>query len=334
MKNIGQLFLGLLSAVATSLLVLGAASLALIEGGAGPALTLSPSATLPVINTLPPGVTPAITQPAPTLPKPTPCPLPEGWKVYTINPGDSLQALADQAGIPLEELLRANCMVSASLPPITGPTTLYLPNIPPTATVVEASPSPTALPTVQPAYTQVPCVRHPGWVPYTVQPGENLFRLAQAFGLSTYELQVGNCLPGTLIYAGQTLFVPNVPTRTPVRTATLAPTLPGNATPTPTKSATVTATNTQEAYPPVPSTATVTPTTTPTRTPTPTAPETINVGATETAAASATAAAKTAAAETAAAETAAAETANAKQAPQLSTPVPTHTPVPTDTSIP
>jgi len=118
-------------------------------------------------------------------------------------------------------------------------------------------------------FTAIPCGAPAGWVQYIVQPGDNLYQISLRYRLSVSELQSANCLGGsTLIYSGQKLWVPNVPTSTPAAptvfiefpTATPIP----SDTPTPTTTGTATATST--------STATATSTSTPTPTATDTPP--------------------------------------------------------------
>jgi len=43
---------------------------------------------------------------------------------------------------------------------------------------------------------------------YTVAPGDSLWKIGQAFGVSVRELQQANGISGTLIYAGQSLWIP------------------------------------------------------------------------------------------------------------------------------
>jgi LysM repeat protein len=47
-----------------------------------------------------------------------------------------------------------------------------------------------------------------GWQSYTVVRGDNLYRIARRYGTTVANLQAGNCLSGTAIRAGQTLYVP------------------------------------------------------------------------------------------------------------------------------
>lgn len=54
------------------------------------------------------------------------------------------------------------------------------------------------------------CISRADWTgTYTVQRGENLFRIARRYGLSTLDLAAGNCIMNpNRIFAGQTLRVP------------------------------------------------------------------------------------------------------------------------------
>jgi LysM repeat protein len=276
MKGLGQLFVGLMTAVGTSLLVLSAASLAIIEGGFHTAFVASPTQTAitQAVDTPAPAETAvegtgATTIPTLVLPSPSPtaesisCPIPPGWSEYTVLPGDTLELLAGEVGITAEEIYQKNCLDSKFL--IAG-MVLRLPNPAPTSTV------PPALPTAAPPLpTAAQCGPFPGWTVYIVRPGDNLFRLSLSYGVNLATLKFANCLSGDFIYAGQRLFVPNVPTLTPrvtstptatVTATTQPPTTQPSLTPTPIWTGTITATPTST------STSTFTPT--PTYTPTPT----------------------------------------------------------------
>ncbi|MFC1936731.1 type II CAAX prenyl endopeptidase Rce1 family protein [Chloroflexota bacterium] len=139
--------------------------------------------------------------------------------------------------------------------------------------IAAASPTSTIgfeiLPTTQPTSTN--CSTPPGWVPYTVASGDSLFSLSRAFGVTVLDLQNGNCMgSSTLLVAGKSIYVPNVPTITPVPSSTwtasaLPPTATNTSAPTDTPTITPTATDT-----PIPTnTFTPTNTSTPTQTPTP-----------------------------------------------------------------
>ncbi len=59
-----------------------------------------------------------------------------------------------------------------------------------------------------------PCIPSPpsGWVTYTIQPGDNLFRLALNVGSTEAELQAVNCIADqALIIEGATLYLPQLP---------------------------------------------------------------------------------------------------------------------------
>jgi LysM repeat protein len=73
-----------------------------------------------------------------------------------------------------------------------------------------------------------------GWTrAYVVQPGDTLFRIAAMYGIGVDDLRRANCRSGTVIFAGERLWVPYV---RPVATElTIIPTFP-----TPTEPATAT----------------------------------------------------------------------------------------------
>jgi LysM repeat protein len=284
MKSLRQLLTGLLTALGTGLLVLAAGMLALAEGGSAPALppssspvassitatpviTITPLAsplaeqTLPPTQTLTPAVTPTEEHRCQKTPK--------DWGPYVIQAGDTLASLAAETGQSSETILDANCLYS---PDLLEGTILYLPFTTPSATVPPALPTtvptvqvvlePTAISPTTVPYTPVPvpCRRPSGWVAYTVQPGDTLYRLSLALGISQYQLQTANCMTGTFLYAGQILYVPRIPVRTATAASTATRTPEPSSTPAaPTTIPSVIPTNT-----PLPPTATpITPTASP-----------------------------------------------------------------------
>ena len=85
----------------------------------------------------------------------------------------------------------------------------------PTATVSEAPPTstyffPSAAATVRHVTsTTRACGPYAGWVRgYVVQPGDTLYRIATLHGTTVSMLQRANCKSGTVIYAGELLWVP------------------------------------------------------------------------------------------------------------------------------
>lgn len=267
-------------------LLLAIFSVALVIGGISLALAESYVPVIPTLTeTLPPtplfqtstatlstfietavSLPPPTPTPTETVPPPTNCPPPAGWVAISVQPGDTLATLAARYQSTSNQLMEANCLFSSDLP---AGSILYVPPFP--------------------TQTSIPCGPPPGWIRYTVRPGNTLTGLAQAFGVSIAQLQFANCMPSNQFYlaTGQVIWVPNVATRTPraTATATLTPvsiifpsvTWTASVTPTPTNTPTVTPTPTNTstvtltatfASPTTPPTATVT--RTPSATPTPT----------------------------------------------------------------
>lgn len=253
MQALRQLGGGLLIGILSLLAVIGGSSLALAEGYIGlpptPSQTASPASPfLPTPTVSGPAVEPSATiiptftnTPVP----PTTCPPPSGWVLVTIQAGDTLPSLAARYHTTPELLAAANCLFSTELLPGYG---IY---VPPT--------SPTAPPAA--------CGAPPGWIQYTVQPGDNLYQISLRYGITVAQLKQANCLTSDTINAGQRLWVPNVPTMTP-------PVTPielefGTGTPeAPTESPTETPTPTMPATDTTEPTATETPTPSPTSSPT------------------------------------------------------------------
>ncbi|MBN1452116.1 MAG: LysM peptidoglycan-binding domain-containing protein [Anaerolineales bacterium] len=224
MDTLRQLGGGLLLAAFSAALVIGGISLALAESYVPvvptPTDTQAPVVSFPtptspslafITETIPPSPSPTA-----TVPPPTSCPPPSGWVAITVGPGDDLLTLASRYKTTREQLLAANCLFSNDLP--TG-SILYVPPIP--------------------THTPVPCGPPAGWIRYSVQPGNTLYSLSQAYGVSLSQLQFANCMVANQynLVTGQTLWVPNVVTRTPRATATATltpvvivfPTLTGTA---------------------------------------------------------------------------------------------------------
>jgi LysM repeat protein len=173
----------------------------------------------------------------------------------TTSAGDTIYSLAERYKTSAESLSTANCLLSADVP---AGFALYVPPVPTVPVVIACGPP-------------------RGWARnHVVQPGDNLYRIALSYGTTYPQLQRANCMgSSTTIYSGQRLWVPNIPTRTPVPGVTVIPDVP-TATPTPTPTATtVPSTDTPTATPTEPAPPTATPTETslpPTPTSTPTIP--------------------------------------------------------------
>ena len=210
MTHFRQVVFGVLAALLSTLIIFGSLSLALTEGNLRAALvpTTFVFVTPTFVSTptpsliegsgqtgalIPTGSPTHISTPTHTPPSfPTVCPHPAGWSAITVQPGDTLNSLANAYQTTPEVLAQANCLLTGSL--VAG-SKLYVPGLSPT----------------QPPN---PCGPPPGWIFYTVQKGDNLFQISQKFGISVAELKFANCLTSDLIRVGQKLYVPNVPTRT------------------------------------------------------------------------------------------------------------------------
>jgi len=277
MKEFRQVLLGILAALVSVTLLVGSLSLTLMEGGLRQAfapsvtftstiisvqtLTASPfiswtAGPSPIISLTP---TPSYT-PSPTSFENSGCTHPPGWEPYTVLPGDTLEVLAAANNTSVESLIAGNCLETSMLFPTL---ILYVPGLPPTQTPTSCHPP-------------------PGWVYYTVQPGDTLYHIAMLYSTTIPSLQAANCMGNSdRIWAGQQLYVPNVPTLTPEVTFTPVPPPPDTPTPTsppppdtPTPTEYIPPTDTPT-NPPPPSdtptpTATDTPVPTATQTPTPT----------------------------------------------------------------
>jgi spore coat assembly protein SafA len=119
---------------------------------------------------------------------------PAGTFAYIARPGDTMFSIARQFGVPLQELINAN-------PQIPDPSRLV-----PGQTV--------CVPISAPPPGQCP----PNTFPYTVQPGDSMFSIAQRFGVSLNALIAANPqIPNpNLIFPGQIVCVPRTtPTQCP-----------------------------------------------------------------------------------------------------------------------
>jgi LysM repeat protein len=217
MKTLRQLGGGVIVAIFSVILVIGGIFLSLAET-LPPASTPTqipptfpqsfptPTGTLETMTAVPTETqTPLPTLTALTLASPTSCTPPSGWIRVTASSGDTVYTLAQRYKTTAENLNAANCLTAAELP---AGMALYVPPVP--------------------TVTVVPCGPPFGWVRnYVVQRGDTLFRIALSYNITYPRLQRANCMgSSTTIYTGQRLWVPNVPTRTPVPGVTTIPTEP------------------------------------------------------------------------------------------------------------
>lgn len=221
-EALGAVLLGVLSFV----IVIGGMALTLAEANLIPAAPVTtqpptdapaPSPTLDLVSTQLGSVTPlpsATLLPSPTIaPTTTTCPPPPGWQPLFVQPGDTVDSLARAYGVSADLLAQQNCLIrTAILPP---GAVVYVPPAPNT-------PRPTAVPTR--------CGPPATWIVYVVRPGDTLYRIGLAYGVTVTQLKLANCLVSDNIVAGQRLYVPNVPTRTPSVTPSLTPSLTPSST--------------------------------------------------------------------------------------------------------
>lgn len=259
MQNLRGFGNALVVALISTGLMIGALSISLVEfvPEAAPTTTnvLIPSpAPLTATATLPPTITPTLGLESPTatvtatfVNTPASCPPPFGWvNQIIIQPGETLDILAERYRVSKDELRRANCLPSDNL--VAGKS-MYVP----------------------PAPTSTVAVCNPGAVnwarSYTVKAGDTLYAIATNYYISAALLRTINCLPGDLIYAGEILWVPsNIATRTPNPTP-----IPGSTvTPYPTDPLTETALPFTITVPPSDTSVPATPTAVPTLTAAPT----------------------------------------------------------------
>jgi len=231
MQVLRQLGGGVIIAIISLILVFGGIFLSLAETLPEPATPTPIPPTLPLSFPTPTGVTGVATltsfvqletpivsatpsqspSPSPTtqflLPNSVPasCFPPTGWIRVITATGDTVYSLAQRYKTSAENLSAANCLTSFDVP---AGFALYVPPVP--------------------TVTVIPCGPPANWVKtHVVQPGDNLYRIALSYGISYPQLQRGNCMGGSVtIYAGQRLWVPNIPTRTPVPGVTVVPDFP------------------------------------------------------------------------------------------------------------
>lgn len=250
MRTFQDLLSGLTTGGLALLLVFGALSLSLIEGVSSSSLVAENITKADTFNSQQSETSAAtplspLLRIIPTLPAaPTTCPPPANWEAYTLSSSDTLSKLSATYQISPQDIKIFNCLISDNLLP---GTLIYLPPLLPTATQTPLQTN-TAEISTAPMITRRSCGPPAGWVRYIVKPNDTLFSLSLAYGVGVNQLQEANCLEGSsLIYAGQSLHVPNIPPRfTPTRTPTAVPTAtptqkPTSEPPTPDLSATAAA---------------------------------------------------------------------------------------------
>jgi len=110
-------------------------------------------------------------------------------------------------------LLLAGCNLSMRQPtPPTAPNAPLISTLPPGANL---PPLPTSSGPVTPVNPDCPATP-PGWIPYTVEPGDSLGLLAEQTSSTIEELVAGNCLSNPdEIFVGQVIYLPRQPVISP-----------------------------------------------------------------------------------------------------------------------
>jgi LysM repeat protein len=218
MQNMRQFASAFLLALFSVLLVLGSLSLSLAEVYSPAPLEATatfPATPVPLTATFTapiPVDSPTVTgtststdtpQPAPSCPQP-----PTGWISAPVQAGDTLNTVAARYNTTPEQLRAANCLLTDSL--VQG-SSLFVPVLLPTFAAATSTP--------------IRCGPPSGWVKaYVVHTGDTLFSISHNYGISLSSLKLANCKDDrNLIFNGETLWVPNAPTRTPTSTATVMP---------------------------------------------------------------------------------------------------------------
>ncbi len=125
-----------------------------------------------------------------------------------------------QVNFPLLVFGQLTPTTTVTLDPVQAaavPLTKQEPTDAPAPAAIEASPTPQ--PPSETPVTPSPTACYPKypstWVKYTVQKGDTLYSLSQAYNASVAQLQTANCLPPSgMIYIGQVIYVPYTPTST------------------------------------------------------------------------------------------------------------------------
>lgn len=137
--------------------------------------------------------------------------VPEGWLLYTVQPGETLASLAAGTQSTVADLSAANCLTDGQ---VTPGMQLLVPR--------------------QPSANL--CGPPQWWVRYQVRPGDTLGALAVNRGTTIDEILRANCRDSLDLQAGQSIFLPPgvqtggdvpipQPSLTPLPTATAVPTL-------------------------------------------------------------------------------------------------------------
>ena len=144
---------------------------------------------------------PAPVPPAPPRPPAPPTPSGGGGGTdYVVQPGDSLYRIGQQFGVAPEAIMQAN---NLSSPALSVGQRLRIPGGSGGSIPTPPTPVPPAPPPPRP-----PSPGGQGYVEYTVQPGDSLYRIGLQFGVSPEDIIRANDMKTPAISVGQRLLIP------------------------------------------------------------------------------------------------------------------------------
>ena len=135
-----------------------------------------------------------------------------GGGAIVVAPGETLEVIAMRYGVPVQDIARANGITSPAQ--VTPGRALVIPQ--PGATVAYASAE--TLPPVQIASA---APMGGGGVVHVVEPGQTLFGISQAQGVSMQDIMTANGMTSQTVRIGQRLKIPGGGGMAPVQTAAL-----------------------------------------------------------------------------------------------------------------
>jgi LysM repeat protein len=197
-------FSAIVIALASLVIVIGIASLAMIQDGTSILPGQDDATTTPTLTQFTEGSgsggstgsskptititqVPGVVDQTATPPTVLSCETPEGWMPIIVMPDQTLEEIAAQYNTTPEMLQEGNCLEDSSLQ---AGSILFVPM------------------SAQASQSSVSCGPPSGWVIYYVQAGDTLYGIATMFGTSVNQLVNANCLNSTYVYTGQRLYVP------------------------------------------------------------------------------------------------------------------------------
>lgn len=137
------------------------------------------------------------------------CAIPAGWQAYVVTSGDTLGVIADAIGSTVATIQNGNCLTNSDT--IFIGQLLYLPSLPSGVPPIQVGVTSVVVPTVA-----TTCTPPTGWLAYRVVSGDTLGTIAESTGTTVAVLQNANCIQNIeIIYVGQLLYVPTLPSGVP-----------------------------------------------------------------------------------------------------------------------